>query len=83
MPVAGGAFDQCYNAQAMVATESLLVIAMTTGRWDPPRLHALLGDMLKPRECTRAEDGVFKNENINSINRYCLKFTACPRQRPC
>jgi hypothetical protein len=25
MPVAGG-FDQCYNAQAVVATESLLVI---------------------------------------------------------
>ena len=28
MPVAGGGFEQCYNAQAVVATESLLVIAM-------------------------------------------------------
>src|SRR6201986_920335 len=27
MPVAGGGFEQCYNAQAMVATASLLVIA--------------------------------------------------------
>jgi Transposase DDE domain len=27
MPVAGGRFEQCYNAQAMVAAESLLVIA--------------------------------------------------------
>ena len=27
MPVAGGGFDQCCNAQAVVATESLLVIA--------------------------------------------------------
>src|SRR6202521_1388718 len=27
MPVAGGGFDQCYNAQAVVAAESLLVIA--------------------------------------------------------
>jgi transposase len=27
MPVAGGGFDQCYNAQAVVATESLLVVA--------------------------------------------------------
>ena len=27
MPVAGGGFDQCYNAQAAVATDSLLVIA--------------------------------------------------------
>src|ERR1035437_6465894 len=28
MPVAGGGYDQCYNAQAVVATESLLVIAV-------------------------------------------------------
>ena len=27
MPVAGGGFDQCYNAQAAVAAESLLVVA--------------------------------------------------------
>jgi hypothetical protein len=27
VPVAGGGFDQCYNAQAVVATASLLVIA--------------------------------------------------------
>jgi hypothetical protein len=27
MPVAGGGFDQCYNAQAVVATESLLIVA--------------------------------------------------------
>ena len=27
MKVAGGGFEQCYNAQAMVATGSLLVVA--------------------------------------------------------
>jgi transposase len=27
MPVAGGGFDQCYNAQAVVAVDSLLVVA--------------------------------------------------------
>jgi len=27
MPVAGGGFEQCYNAQAAVAADSLLVIA--------------------------------------------------------
>jgi hypothetical protein len=27
MPVAGGGFDQCYNAQAVVATHSLLIVA--------------------------------------------------------
>ena len=29
MPVAGGGFEQCYNAQAAVAAGSLLVIAAT------------------------------------------------------
>jgi transposase len=27
MPVAGGGFEQCYNAQAVVATDSLLIVA--------------------------------------------------------
>ena len=27
MPLAGGGFDQCYNAQAVVATQSLLIVA--------------------------------------------------------
>ena len=27
MPVAGGGFEQCYNAQAAVTADSLLVIA--------------------------------------------------------
>ena len=28
MPVAGGGFDQCYNAQAVVAAGSMLVVAL-------------------------------------------------------
>ena len=28
MPVAGGGFEQCYNAQAAVAADSLLVVAV-------------------------------------------------------
>jgi hypothetical protein len=28
MPVAGGGFEQCYNAQAVVAEGSLLVVAV-------------------------------------------------------
>ena len=31
MPVAGGGFEQCYNAQAVVAADSLLVIAADDG----------------------------------------------------
>jgi hypothetical protein len=27
MPVAGGGFEQCYNAQALVTADSLLVVA--------------------------------------------------------
>ncbi len=27
MPVAGGGFEQCYNSQAVVATDCLLVVA--------------------------------------------------------
>ena len=27
MPVAGGGFEQCYNAQAVIAADSLLVVA--------------------------------------------------------
>ena len=28
MPVAGGGFEQCYNTQAVVAADSLLVVAV-------------------------------------------------------
>ena len=34
LPVAGGGFEQCYNAQAMVAADSLLVVQLTYRR--PP-----------------------------------------------
>ena len=43
MPVAGGGFDQCYNAQAAVATGSLLVGGERRGpgaqRQEPSRAH--------------------------------------------
>jgi hypothetical protein len=32
MPVAGGAFEQCYNAQAVVVADSLLVMATTVAQ---------------------------------------------------
>lgn len=47
MPVASGGFDQCYNAQAVVATESLLIVArdvvQTTN--DHPQLAPMLGQL--------------------------------------
>jgi transposase len=45
MPVAGGGFDQCYNAQAVVATESLLIVAheVVQAANDKQQLAAMLG----------------------------------------
>ena len=45
MPVAGGGFDQCYNAQAVVATESLLIVAnaVTQAANDKQQLAPMLG----------------------------------------
>lgn len=57
MPVAGGGFDQCYNAQAVVAAESLLVVAAQVvqapndkQQIEPMlnKLDALLEDLGKP-----------------------------------
>ena len=41
MPVAGGGFDQCYNAQAVVAAESLLVVAAQVVQGTPTMGTAL------------------------------------------
>jgi len=48
MPVAGGGFDQCYNAQAAVATGSLLIVAhdLTQAANDKRQLRPLI-DQLK------------------------------------
>ena len=57
MPVAGGGFDQCYNAQAAVAADSLLVIASDVvqaandkQQIEPmlDKLHALPAELGKP-----------------------------------
>jgi hypothetical protein len=44
MPVAGGGFDQCYNAQAAVATGSLLIVAndLTQAANDKQQLKPLI-----------------------------------------
>ena len=45
MPVAGGGFEQCYNAQAVVAAGSLLVIAadVVQAPNDKQQLEPMLG----------------------------------------
>jgi hypothetical protein len=45
MPVAGGGFEQCYNAQAVVAASTASVCAATSSSRGParPRLAGLAG----------------------------------------
>ena len=45
MPVAGGGFEQCYNAQAAVAADSLLVVAASVVQApnDKQQLEPMLG----------------------------------------
>jgi transposase len=72
MPVAGGGFEQCYNAQAVVAAESLLVIAPQVvqapndkQQIEPmlERIGALPGELGKP-DTLLADYGYFSEANV-------------------
>jgi transposase len=72
MPVAGGGFDQCYNAQAAVAAGSLLVVAADVvqaandkQQLEPmlSRLAALPEDLGEP-ETLLADNGYFSAANV-------------------
>ena len=72
MPVAGGGFDQCYNAQAVVAAESLLVVAAQVvqapndkQQIEPMlnKLDALPEDLGEP-EILLADNGYFSDANV-------------------
>ena len=72
MPVAGGGFDQCYNAQAVVATESLLVIAADVVQAPndkqqvTPMLEKIeaLPEQLGQAETLLADNGYFSEANV-------------------
>ena len=54
MPIAGGGFDQCYNAQAVVAADGLLVVATDVAQApnDKQQLDPMLGKIAElPGEC--------------------------------
>jgi transposase len=72
MPVAGGGFEQCYNAQAVVAAGSLLVVAAQVvqapndkQQIEPmlERIDALPEDLGKP-EMLLADNGYFSDANV-------------------
>ncbi len=74
MPVAGGGFEQCYNAQAAVAAGSLLVVAadVTQAPNDKqqiePMLDALaqLPDALGQAHTLLADSGYFSAANVDA-----------------
>jgi transposase len=72
MPVAGGGFEQCYNAQAVVAADSLLVIAAQVvqapndkQQIEPmlKRIDALPAELGKP-DTLLADTGYFSEANV-------------------
>src|SRR3954465_10184883 len=74
MPVAGGGFEQCYNAQAAVAAGSLLVVAADVSQAtnDKQQLAPMLGklaalpaDLGKP-ETLLADPGYFSAPNAQA-----------------
>ena len=74
MPVAGGGFDQCYNAQAVVAAGSMLVIAaeVTQAPNDKQQLEPMLDkiadlpDALGKVERLLADNGYFSEASVNA-----------------
>ena len=74
MPVAGGGFEQCYNAQAVVAVGSLLVIAadVVQAPNDKQQLEPMLGKIttlpaaLGKIGALLADHGYFSEGNVNA-----------------
>src|SRR5471032_1805294 len=76
MPVAGGGFDQCYNAQAAVAAGSLLVVAVDVvqaandkQQLEPmlEKIGALPGE-LGEAETLLADTGYFSTANVEACD---------------
>jgi hypothetical protein len=74
MPVAGGGFEQCYNAQAVVDTESLLVLVpeVVQAPNDKQQVAPMLGKLqalpagLNGTEELLADNGYFSEANVNA-----------------
>jgi hypothetical protein len=74
MPVAGGGFEQCYNAQAVVAAGSMLVVAVDVVQAPndkqqlAPMLDKLsaLSDQLGEAETLLADSGYFSEANVET-----------------
>ena len=77
MPVAGGGFEQCYNAQAAVAAGSLLVVAVDVvlAPNDKQQLEPMLGkigalpEALGEPETLLADAGYFSATNVEACEK--------------
>ena len=75
MPVAGGGFEQCYNAQAVVAADSLLVVAAEVVQAvnDKQQLEPMLGKLAAlPADLGRPQTMLGDNGYFSAAN-----VTAC------
>src|ERR1700688_2752803 len=71
MPVAGGGFDQCYNAQAVVAADSLLVVTadVVQAANDKQQLEPMLGKLAAlPADLGRAQTMLGDNGYFSAAN---------------
>jgi transposase len=71
MKVAGGGFDQCYNAQAVVAAGSMLVVAheVTQAANDKAQLVPMIGKLKQlPKELGRAKRLLADNGYLSEAN---------------
>jgi transposase len=74
MKVAGGGFEQCYNAQALVAADSLLVVAthVTQAGNDKQQVEPILAQVealpkdLRSPETLLADTGYFSADNVDA-----------------
>ena len=72
MPVAGGGFEQCYNAQAVVAAGSLLAADVVQAPNDKRQLAPMLGKLavlpedLGQPETLLADTGYFSAANVET-----------------
>ena len=76
MPVAGGGFEQCYNAQAVVAADSLLVVAadVVQAPNDKQQLEPMLGKIAElPGELGKVGDVAGGQRLFQREQRECLR----------
>jgi transposase len=90
MPVAGGGFEQCYNAQAVVAADSLLVVAAEVAQAanDKQQLEPMLGklaalpaDLGRPQTML-ADNGYFSAANVEACAAAGVEPLLAPGRTP-